>query len=178
MKEWNAVTFTNNLNGEFPDSPKPPVLTDDSRKAAARAMKLLLYKGRTRQELRTRLLEEGFPEEQTSKAIEYCQSFGYVNDEKYAENYIASMKFRKSRNMIRRELEDRGVTEEEISQAFDEVPYDEQELIDQLILKKAGVPHAMDDKELRRTYGFLARKGFPSSEIWKALRTFQEASGR
>ena len=55
------------------------------------------------------------------------------------------MKFRKSRNMIRRELEDRGVTEEEISQAFDEVPYDEQELIDQLILKKAGEPHVMDD---------------------------------
>ena len=178
MKEWNSADFTKDLREESQRFSRPPVLTDISRKAAARAMKLLLYKGRTRQELRTRLLEEGFPEEQTSKAIEYCQSFGYVNDEKYAENYIASMKFRKSRNMIRRELEDRGVTEEEISQAFDEVPYDEQELIDQLILKKAGEPHAMDDKELRRTYGFLARKGFPSSEIWKALRTFQEASGR
>ncbi|MDY5114130.1 MAG: RecX family transcriptional regulator, partial [Bilifractor sp.] len=89
-----------------------------------------------------------------------------------------SMKFRKSRNMIRRELEDRGVTEEEIRQAFEEVPYDEQELIEQLIRKKAGEPHEMDDKELRRTYGFLARKGFSSSEIWKSLRTFQEAAER
>ena len=177
MKEWNAASFITDRGGESRETPKSPVLTEESRKAAARAMKLLLYKGRTRQELRKRLIEEGFPENQAADAVEYCRSFGYVNDEKYAENYIASMKLRKSRNMIRRELEDKGVPEEDIRQAFEEIPYDEGELVYQLVVKKAGDPHPMDEKELRRTYGYLARKGFPSSEIWKALRAFQEESG-
>lgn len=176
MKEWNSADFINDCNEESRKTPKAHLLTESSRKAAARAMKLLLYKGRTEQELRSRLLQEEFPEEQIDEAIAYCRSFGYVNDEKYAENYISSMKFRKSCSMIRRQLENKGVSAEDIGEAFEEMPYDEGELVYQLVQKKAGEPHPMDEKELRRTYGFLARKGFCSSEIWKALRTFQEES--
>ncbi|MCI6638025.1 MAG: regulatory protein RecX [Bilifractor sp.] len=174
MKEWNSADFTKDLREESQRFSRPPALTDVSRKAAARAMKLLLYKGRTEQELRNRLLQEGFPEQQVDDAITYCKSFGYINDEKYAENFIVSMKSRKSQRMIRRELEDKGVLSADIEQAFGEIPYEEGELIYQLIIKKAGDPHQMDDKELRRTYAFLARKGFSSSKIWKALHTFQE----
>ena len=45
---------------------------------------------------------------------------------------------------------------------------------DELVRKKAGDPHRLDDRELRRTYGYLARKGFSSSVIWGAIQRYQE----
>jgi regulatory protein len=145
-----------------------------SRKAEARAMKLLLCHMMTVREMRERLIKEGFADGPVEDAIEYCSSFGYLNDERYAENYIISMRPKKSAAMIRRELENKGVSAENIETAFEENPYDESEIIYNLVRKKDGEPHRLDDRELRRTYAFLARKGFGSSEIWKAIHRFQD----
>lgn len=164
MKEW-----TTDCGGSEPEQ------TKENRRAEARAMKLLLNRMMTEKEMRDRLLQEGFEPDPVEAAIQYCSSFGYLSDERFAENYLISMRQKKSGQMIRRELEDRGVADELIEQAFEENPWEESEVIDALIRKKAGSPHRMDEKELRRTFAFVARKGFSSSEIWKAIHRFQEA---
>ncbi|MGN0364164.1 MAG: regulatory protein RecX [Bilifractor sp.] len=177
MKEWNTSKWDGTISDRNRDTGSSDKQTfslpEGSRKAAARALKLLLYKARTEKELREKLCQEDYQEAQIEDAIAYCRSFGYLNDEKFAESYISSMKSRKSRSMIRRELEDRGVGSEEIEMAFEEIPFDEDHQLDLLIRKKAGDPHSMDERELRRLYGFLARKGFASSDIWKAIHAFQ-----
>jgi len=182
MKEWNAEKWNGRIKDEKTgldaSERRSFSLPEESRKAAARALKLLLYKARTEKELREKLCQEDFPDTQVDDAITYCRSFGYLNDEKFAESYIASMKSRKSRNMILRELEDRGVAYEEIIRAFEEIPFDEEQQLYHLVRKKAGEPHPLDEKELRRLYGFLARKGFASSDIWKAIHSFQAEADR
>ncbi|MEE8836780.1 MAG: regulatory protein RecX [Eubacteriales bacterium] len=164
MKEW-----TTEHEGAEPEQ------TKENRRAEARAMKLLLNRMMTEKEMRERLLQEGFEPDPVEAAIQYCSSFGYLSDARYAENYLISMRRKKSGQMIRRELEERGVSEDLIEQAFEENPYEESDVVDALIRKKAGSPHRMDEKELRRTFAFAARKGFASSEIWKAIHRFQDA---
>ena len=81
---------------------------------------------------------------------------------------------RKSRAALRSFLQDTGIAGEEIENALEELPGDETELIGQLLVKKAGQPHKMEEKELRRALGCLARKGFSSGDIWKVIREYQE----
>ena len=168
MKEWTS--------GDQREHSASADLKGESGKAAARAMKLLLFKSRTEQELRKKLLEEGFSEAATEDALEYVSSFGYLNDAAYAENYIRSNKERRGSKLLRKELAEKGVDAELIEAAFEEEPADEASVLDALLRKKAGEPHDMDEKELRRVCAFLFRRGFSQSGIWAAVRRYREAA--
>lgn len=160
------------------DTSQQTARDDSARRAEARAMKLLTYHMMTVSEMQKRLDGDGFTPEQIKAAVDYCSSFGYLNDGRYAENYLFSMRGKKSAGRIRIELEEKGVDAGTIEKAFEENPYDEDEVIYALLCKKAGDPHVFDDRELRRVYAFLARKGFGASGIWKAVHRFQDSAIR
>lgn len=138
-----------------------------------KAMNLLLYRDRTERELRERLQEAGFDEEETQSALDYVSSFGYLNDRRYAENYVYSKKGRESRHQMRRELEEKGVADRYIEEALAQIPEEETDQIYALICRRVGSPRPLEEKEVRRLFGYLSRRGFSSGEIWKALRKFQ-----
>jgi len=143
--------------------------------AVHKAMNLLLHRDRTEQELRNRLEAGGFSAEETEEAIEYTASFGYVNDRRYAENYAVSYAGKKSRRMIAADLRVRGVDERWIEEALSSLPQDESEQIRILIRKRAGEPHKLEEAEKRRLHGFLARRGFGSSDIIREIRNYENA---
>ena len=145
--------------------------------ARRRALKKLLARDRSQQELCQLLRKEGFGEEQIRDAVEYARSFGYVNDRRYAENYVMSAGKKKSRSAMRSFLQEKGVSPEHIEEALSGLPEEEGEVIRQLLLKKAGAPHPMEEKELRRVFAYLARRGFAGNDIWRELKNFQETSG-
>ena len=149
-------------------------LSGENQRAASKAMQLLLYRQRTEKELREKLYEKGFSETASEAAISYVKSFGYLDDRHFAEVYLHSQKEKKSRAVIRRELLEKGVSSEWIESAFEEEPAEEGEIIYSLLRKRAGEPHRMEDKELRRQVQYLARKGFSSSDIWKQVRRYQD----
>ena len=105
------------------------------------------------------------------------KSFGYVNDRRYAENYVMSAGRKKSRSALRSFLLEKGISEEDTEAALAELPVDEGELIRELLGKKAGEPRKMDEKELRRVFGYLARRGFSPGDIWRELKNFQDSAG-
>ena len=82
---------------------------EEAKRAASKAMQLLLNRQRTEKELRRMLLDKQFSPEAADAAIVYVSSFGYLNDRHYAEVYLHSMSGKKSRSMIRRELLEKGV---------------------------------------------------------------------
>ena len=137
-------------------------------------MELLLYRSRTESELRKKLLEREYSEEETEDAIEYVRSFGYLNDSAYAEQYVISRGSTKGRAALKRELRSKGVSEETIEEALTELPEDDTETILALIEKRAGPPHVMDEREYRRVFGYLARRGFSGSGIHRALKAYAE----
>ena len=139
-------------------------------------MQLLSFRDRTEKELRDRLRSDGFADEGIEAAVSYVSSFGYLDDRRYAENFVIRETERKSTAVIRRELRDKGVDSQWIDAALEETPPDENRVICRLLEKKCGAPHRMDEGELRRTYAYFARRGFSASQVRKALDSFQESA--
>ena len=63
-------------------------IQEEQRQARKKAMKLLERMDRTEKGLSDRLLQAGFSEQAVLDAVSYVKSYGYINDSRYALNYI------------------------------------------------------------------------------------------
>ena len=147
-----------------------------TKRAKLRAMHLLQKMDRTKWELERKLQESGYPQVVVKRALEYVESFHYIDDKRYAAMYIQSQKTKKGKARIKMELVRKGVFSEVIAEVFEETEdeTDTKETIRSLIEKKCSNPTQMDEKEKRKLYGFLLRRGFSSSDILSVFREISE----
>ena len=162
----------------------PGLIDHEHEKAAAkvreRALRLLDQRSRSRHELRERLLdhrrvkegEEPPAPELIDDVLDSLQRSGLIDDEAFAHEWVRQRFERrgKSSSVLRRELQDKGVSAADQDAALEQIDEDdERELARGLAQKKARtvksvpVDRAGRDKELRRIVGVLARRGFPES---------------
>lgn len=141
------------------------------KRARRRTMHLLEKMDRTESQLRTKLRQGYYPEDVIEDAIGYVKDYHYLDDLRYAQNYVRCRKERKSRRMIQMELLGKGVPREWVEQALDEEfqQEEEQEQILRWIRKKNYSPQTDGMKEKHRIYQFLMRKGFCPDDILRAL---------
>lgn len=145
-----------------------------TKRAKLRVMHILTAQDRTETQLREKLARDGHPPVVIDRAVEYVRSYHYIDDERYAAQYLQSMLGKKSRRSIQFELERRGVNREIISRVFEACEQESEEYqIEALLVKRAGEPHRLDEKEFRRLYGFLARRGYSSGDITSVLSRYQ-----
>ncbi len=146
------------------------------KRARLRAMHLLEDMDRTESGLREKLRQGLYPEEAIEGAIKYVKSFGYIDDLQYAKRFIDSRKSSKSRREIYAQLCSKGVSPDKIELAFEECceTDGEKEAILQLIRKKRVNPVHASEEEMRRLYGYLARKGFRYDEIRQVIQNYDE----
>ncbi len=87
--------------------------------ASDEALNYLRRRSRTRAELCAHLAGKGYDEREIELAVEYLESFHYLDDFSYALNYI-DMSIEKGRGdlRIRRELMDKGISSEIVDEAF------------------------------------------------------------
>lgn len=141
------------------------------KRAKLRCMNLLKSMDRTEWQLRQKLFQGEYANDIIDKAIEYVKSYGYVDDEGYADRYIEYRKNTKSRMQITRELMQKGVGKEIIQAIFEKnEPVDESELILKWIEKKRVDLELATPKEKQKLYMFLLRKGFSSDEVRRVMR--------
>lgn len=147
-----------------------------TKRAKLRAMHLLQKMDRTKWELERKLQESGYPQVVVKRALEYVESFHYIDDKRYAAMYIQSQKTKKGKARIKMELMRKGISAELIAEVFSETEneIDTREAICSLIEKKCSYSEEMDEKEKRRLYGFLLRRGFSSSDILSVFREISE----
>ena len=141
------------------------------KRAKKRAMHLLEKSDRTEQELRKKLLESEYPPDLAEEAITYVKSYHYVDDERYADCYVRLHGSTKSRGKLLAELQQKGVDREmagKVLEAYKE-ERDEPQMIRELMQKRHYDPLTASLQEQRRMYGYLARRGFQSSDIYKAI---------
>lgn len=144
-------------------------------RAKKRAMHLLERMDRTESQLRQKLEQNGYPAVCVEAAIEYVKSYHYIDDARYAENYIRYGQEKKSRQRLQMDLYAKGVDREVVAQAMEEVfCADEQQKIMTLLEKKHYDPEQSDRKEQQRIYQFLMRRGYRSSDISHAMRFWAE----
>lgn len=141
------------------------------KRARKRTMHLLERMDRTEAQLRDKLRQGYYPEDVIEDAIAYVKSYHYVDDLRYAQNYVRSRKEQKSQRKLQMELLAKGVSKQKIQQALEEEyqQENERELILRWIEKKQYCAQEADLKEKRRMYQFLLRKGFQSDDILHVL---------
>ena len=147
-----------------------------TKRAKLRAMHLLEKMDRTEAGLRDKLKDNGYPEISIDRAIDYVKSFGYINDERYAFNFINNRKDSKSRREIYALLYRKGIDKEVMDNAFNEVyeESDDKEAIRRLISKRRVDVNNCSDEELNKLYGYLGRKGFTYGDIRQVVQEAQQ----
>jgi regulatory protein len=136
-------------------------------------MRLLENMPRTERQLFDKLKAAQFSEEAIADAMAYVKSYGYVNDLRYAEQYLLSRMHSKSRQQLFVALAGKGIDRHTAQIAWDEVTEleepDERAMIRRDILKKADPGSEIDEKVLRRLYGYFGRRGFRTSDVTSVL---------
>ena len=146
---------------------------NEQREARRKALRLLEHMDRTEKGLRDRLIQGGFSEEAAEDAVAYVKDYGYINDYRYALNYILYRIHSKSRQKIFQELQQKGISRDVASEAWEEASDleepDETSLLRTAIEKKCSPGDTLDNKAMRRLYGYLQRRGFRMGDITAVL---------
>ncbi len=145
------------------------------KRAKLRAMHLLGDMDRTEAALREKLRQGCYTQSVIDRAVDYVKSFGYLDDARFAENFVRTRQGTKSRKEIRAALIRKGVPSELIEHAFDICYEDggEEEAVRTILRKKGYDPLAADEIEKRRIYGYLARKGFRYETICQVIQNHE-----
>lgn len=140
-------------------------------RAKKRAMHLLERMDRTEKQLYDKLLQSAYPQECVDNAILYVKKYHYIDDRRYASNYIRCYQDRKSRLRMQQDLLRKGVSRALIEEVLEEeFQADERIQIRSLLEKRGFDATECDEKERQRCYQFLMRRGFKSSDILKVMR--------
>lgn len=140
------------------------------KRAKRRVMYLLQKKDYTEKQLREKLGQNEYPPDVIEEAIEYVKSFHYVDDSRYASSYVHLHQGSKSVLQLKMDLKQRGVSKDEIEQAIEEeLSVSQEEVIKGYLRKKQYNPSQAEEREKRRVYQFLMRKGFKSSDILRCM---------
>lgn len=140
------------------------------KRAKKRVMFLLQKKDYTEKQLRDKLRENRYPYDVAEEALQYVQSFHYVDDCRYASNYVHVNQNSKSVMQIKMDLSQKGVSKEYIDKAIEEeLEVSQEEVICSYLRKKQYDSANADEGEKRRVYQFLMRKGFKSSDILRCM---------
>ncbi len=119
--------------------------------------------------IRDKLKRKFFPDYAIDDVIKMMYEYNYLNDERFVESYVRSYMLTKSRNMIIRELEDRGINVSEYTEVIDGVYndecIDEEDAIEKLLEKRFRGQDLSDEKVRRRAVAYLQRHGFGYDKI-------------
>lgn len=145
-----------------------------SKRAKLRCMNLLKSRDYTEYQLSSKLKQGLYPETVIHQALEYVKSYGYVDDLRYAKSYIESAQASKSKKQIENALFCKGISKENIEQAYAECSdegntTDEEELIEKLLIKKHYDKQEATYDERMKIIRFLYRKGFSLDNIYKMV---------
>ncbi len=141
------------------------------KRAKRRLLYLLARMDRTEAQVRQKLQQGHYSEDIIEEAVAYARDLYYLDDARFAQNYVRCHKDKKSRERIRMDLYSKGISWRQADQAFAlEAPQeDEREQILKWAKKKNYSKKTATLKEKQRIYQFLARKGFHSDDILHVL---------
>jgi len=146
--------------------PKPSNSAFDS------AVRSLTRRNHSRWELKTKLMQKGFPNEEIKTALNRLTELGYLNDQNFAYDYCHHRlkQSPRGRKLLSIELKKRGLPRDLIEQVLDniykEIPEDN--LVAGLVEKwHRSKPDEITESEVVKLSQSLARKGFN----WDCIRS-------
>jgi regulatory protein len=135
------------------------------------ALRLLGRRDYTREELRRKLTDRGFPGPDIDATLDALREQGLQDDARAARSLVRTATHLKGRGplRIRQELKSRGVSAETIAAATaDLTPAQVREALESILTRKR-VTRPIPREQQRKLFQHLVRRGFPPDAILKAL---------
>jgi regulatory protein len=162
-----------NLMTEMPEDTFCEIMTVVlPKRAKLRLLNLLQKKSYTEKQLKEKLQEGYYPVDIIKIAIDYVKSFGYINDQQFASDYVEYYKTSKSKNTMKRELSKRGIPNEYMEHLFElaNETIDEEEIQIRRWLEKKHYSLENSMKDKKKLYDFLMRKGYSFDKIKQVIK--------
>lgn len=146
------------------------------RRAKQKALAILKFADRTQYELYIKLKDAYYTDEIIDRTIEYLKGYNYLNDVRYASNYIRSKMYQQSKLVLKSKLLQKGIDRDTIEKiifyeyqtsAEDKDP--EILAINKHIKKKYKDLTCLTKEEKQKLITSLYRKGFNLDKIHKCL---------
>ena len=138
-----------------------------------KSLELLVRAEHSAFDLKRKLRNKGYDQEEIDEAIRKLYSIGYLSDERYARAYLRRYLPVKSIHLICRELGQKGIIihpeDSLVREVLEEEGIVEEETLLSLITRKLKGNDQPDEKERRRVYAYLQRRGFSYHAIEKAM---------
>lgn len=149
-----------------------------TRRAKLRALHLLEKQDRTEYQLQQKLEEGDYPPPIVKVALDYVRSYGYIDDLHYAKHYVECREKLDSRKKIELDLKRRGISEDVIEMAFEDIISEdaEENALRRLIQKKYSNWDWSDRLKKEKAIRYLYSKGFHYEQISKALEQLSNLS--
>lgn len=147
------------------------------KRGKERALYYLKSSDKTVSQMRTKLKEGYYPEDIIEKVIEFLERYGYLDDYRFAQNFVSYNKHRKSIQRMKSDLCLKGIEKSIIEDVLMDSLQDgdtEEYLIEAYCKKK--VKNNMDEKECNKILMSLMRKGFKYENAKSVLRRVVEES--
>lgn len=144
------------------------------KRAKLRAMNLLQKRDYTEYKLREKMKEGLYPSGIIDDTIEYLKSYRYLDDERYTDEYVRYHMELRSKNRIRQDLIQKGISsdiiESVIESAYEESGVDpELEQCLKLLRKKGYDKDNTSYEDKQKIMAFLYRKGYGNAVIGRAM---------
>lgn len=176
LKDFGGRTSPESFSAPADSGEEPG---EECLRAREKAVQLLSFMDRSSDELRRGLRKRGFSEEAVGDAIRYVRGLNYLNDERYAENYVNTAGRRRSRLRVSQDLAKKGIDRETIRTVMAaEDDGDERPLIRRLAEKKLRSLPEDDPKRRQKTAQSLLRKGFRAPDVFAVLDEIREDDAR
>ncbi|MDO3410633.1 RecX family transcriptional regulator [Saccharibacillus sp. CPCC 101409] len=157
------------------------IISDNERQIAyAEALNYLSFRPRTSGEVEKRLLEKEIDPHAAAAVVQRLASENLIDDQLYAKEWARQRvtNRKKGKVWVRQELKQKGIDQELIQEALDEVG-DEDELSSAVdtASKKWRTTKGEVWERKRKTLAFLMRRGFSSDISRKALEAVLQSDG-
>lgn len=151
------------------------------------ALGLLSDRDYTVRGLTDKLISAGYAVGDAKQVVEYVSGFNYLNDVRYAANYIRSRESSKSRRYIENQLGQKGVSQTDISQAFEliEEEHEKDGVSGSDITRNAIMAHVKrklkpedteDQDKITKVIAALLRNGYNYSDVKQCINQYAEES--
>lgn len=149
------------------------------KRAILRAMNLLKERSYTRYQLLQKLKEGFYPQDCIDTAIDYVESYGYINDRQYAMDFITYRSESLNRMQIRQKLLKKGIDAGLIEEVFETFYQEGNEIEEERqilsFLNKKSYFQQAEEKERQKILAALMRKGYRYEQICSVIRSEEEA---
>ncbi len=148
------------------------------KRALERALHLLEKKDYTCSQMKKKLKEGYYPEAIVENTLEELTSRHYLDDERYADNYISYHVSSLSVRALRNKLAERGIERELILRLTDNLEsredfISEEEMIFSILKKRGYDDFEADEKVRAKTLRYLISKGYPYEKSKTCMSGFR-----